>query len=43
MLLPAVLLGGLAGRVLLGRISQKMFERATILLAAVGALRLIFK
>jgi len=43
MLLPAVLLGGLAGRFLLGRISQKMFERATILLAAVGALRLIFK
>jgi uncharacterized membrane protein YfcA len=42
-LLPAVLAGGLAGRLLIGRISQKMFERVTILLAGATALRLIFK
>lgn len=41
LLLPVVFLGGLAGRRLLGRVSQWWFEWITIALAAAAALRLI--
>ena len=41
MLVPAVLLGGVAGRMLLRRVPQRLFEWITIALAAAAALRLI--
>ncbi|MBE2181092.1 MAG: hypothetical protein IAE97_11540 [Chthoniobacterales bacterium] len=40
-LVPAVLLGGVAGRLLLRRVPQRLFEWITIALAAAAALRLI--
>lgn len=40
-LFPAVLLGGLAGRLLLRRVPQRLFEWITIALAVAAALRLI--
>lgn len=41
MLLPVVLVGGVVGRVLLKRVSQKLFEWITIALAIVAAVRLL--
>lgn len=41
MLLPAVLVGAIAGRLLLQRVSQQMFEWITIGLAMTAAIRLI--
>lgn len=41
MLVPAVFLGGVAGRLLLRRVPQHLFEWITIALAAAAALRLI--
>lgn len=43
MLLPVVLVGALAGRAFLRRIPQRAFEWTTTALAAVAALRLIFR
>lgn len=40
-LLPAVVIGGIAGRTLLHRVSQRWFEWITILLASAAAIRLI--
>lgn len=41
-LLPAVVAGGIAGRVLLYRVPQRLFEWITILLASASAIRLIW-
>ncbi len=41
LLLPAVFLGAISGRWLLGRVSQRLFEAITIALAILAALRLV--
>ena len=41
MLLPVVLAGGVAGRILLKRVPQKLFEWITIALAVAAAVRLL--
>ena len=41
-LLPAVIIGALAGRVILGRIDQKLFENLALGLSAAAGLRLLF-
>jgi uncharacterized membrane protein YfcA len=41
MLLPAVVVGAVAGRLLLRRVPQRLFEWITVLLATAAALRLI--
>ena len=42
MLAPAVLLGALAGRWLLKRVNQNLFEQLVLLLSAIGGILLIF-
>ena len=41
LLAPAVLLGLLAGRWLIGRVSQRMFEGLMLTFAAIAAVRLL--
>jgi hypothetical protein len=41
MLAPAVLLGALAGRWLLKRVNQNLFEQLVLLLSAIGGILLI--